>query len=211
MIGIITYDIPHRKTQDVLFRLRAYGYTEVECVATKFIKRKQFVPLVRHRNVKALNIHPSELCRNMGYTYTEEIDLSRYDKILIGGCGILSEDIIEGYEIINSHPGYLPYVRGLDSVKWAILEGYPIGVTTHVINKDIDAGLMIDQRFIQVDFFDSLQNVGMKVYELELDMLIEAIDNPNRTPIDASRYPPHRRMPHRLEMKMLEKFERMKL
>lgn len=211
MIGVITYNVPHKKTQDVLFRLRAFGHKNVECVATQFIQRKKFVPLVSHRYAKPLNVEPAEFCRNLGYSYTENINLSLYDKIIIGGCGILSPETIRGYEIINSHPGYLPFVRGLDSLKWAIYEGYPIGVTTHVIDEDIDAGYMIDQRFIQVEFFDSLQNIGMRIYEMELDMLIEALDNPNRVKMDARRYPPHRRMPHRLEMEMLAKFEHMKI
>lgn len=210
MIGVITYDVPHRKTQDVLFRLKAHGFQSVECIATRFIQRKQFVPLVRHRNVNALNIHPARLCQNLGYQYTETINLKSYEKVIIGGCGILPANIIEGVEVINSHPGYLPFVRGLDSLKWAILEGYPIGVTTHVVNEDIDSGILIDQRFIDIGFFDSLQNIGMEIYELEINMLIEAINNPNRQPMGRGN-PPHRRMPHRLEMEMLAKFERMKL
>lgn len=211
MIGVITYDVPHRKTQDVLFRLRAYGYQDVECVATKFIQRKRFVPLVQHRSTTVLDIHPRELCKNLGYSYTEYIDFNKYDKIIIGGCNILPGSLIDGFEIINSHPGYLPYIRGLDSVKWAILEGYPIGVTTHVIDKNIDAGQIIDQRFIKIGYFDSLQNIGMRVYEMELDMLIEAINNTNRVPMIAEHYPPRRRMPHRLEIKMLAKLEYLKM
>lgn len=41
--------------------------------------------------------------------------------------------MIQKYRIINAHPGYIPVVRGLDSLKWAIVEGLPIGVTTHLL------------------------------------------------------------------------------
>ena len=40
--------------------------------------------------------------------------------MLIGGAGILPKKLVNSMKIINSHPAYLPYVRGLDSLKWAI-------------------------------------------------------------------------------------------
>ena len=209
MIGVITYDVAHKKTQDVLFRLKAHGYTDVECVAFPFIHRKKFIPLITHRIVNGLPIHPKEFCRRFGYGYTDNVDLAKYDKIIIGGCGILPGKVIQNYEIINAHPGYLPFVRGLDSLKWAILGGMPIGVTTHIINEDIDAGIMIDQKYITIDYFDTIHSLGYKTYSLELDMLIEAIDNPKRTPLEKGSAP-KRRMPHKLEVKMMAKLELLK-
>ena len=209
-ICVITYNIPHKKTQDVLFRLRALGYNDVECVAFPFIKRKKFTPLVQHRVTDLIDVHPRLLCHELGYEYTEAVDFRLYDKILIGGANILSKDTIGGYEIINSHPGYLPYVRGLDSLKWAILKGFPIGVTTHVINEGIDEGEVIEQRFIKVDYFDTIHSLGQKTYALEVEMLVDAITNPNRTVLEGDmgyNPPPNRRMPHRLEVKMLDKLK----
>jgi phosphoribosylglycinamide formyltransferase-1 len=207
MIGIITYDIPHKKTQDVLFRLKALGYNDVECIAFPFIKRKKFTPLVQHRITDLIDVAPDILCKRLGYSYTKGIDFERYDKILIGGANILSKEIIGKYEIINSHPGYMPYVRGLDSLKWAILKGFPIGVTTHVINEKIDEGLIIEQRFISVDYFDTIHSLGQKTYAIEVEMLIDAIHNTDRAVPEWGTYPPNRRMPHRLEVKMLEKLK----
>ena len=212
MIGVITYNIPHKKTQDVLFRLKAMGYDDVECVAFPFIKRKKFVPLVQHRVMDLIDVNPFSLCHRLGYTYTQDVDFSKYDKILIGGANILSKEVIGDYEIINSHPGYMPYVRGLDSLKWAILKGLPIGVTTHVINENIDEGLIIEQRFIEVGYFDTIHSLGQKTYAMEVEMLVDAITNPNRTmPEFGYNAPPNRRMPHRLEVKMLEKLKRLQL
>ena len=205
-IGVITYDVPHKKTQDVLFRLKAYGYDDVVCIALPFIPRKKFIPLIRHRMVNELPIQPWVFCNSLGFTYTESLRLTQYDKIIIGGANILSKDMIGKHEIINSHPGYLPYVRGLDSLKWAILGGYPIGVTTHVI----DGGMMIDQQLITIDYFDTIHSLGYKTYQKELDMLIDALINDTRIPIDKGNLP-KRRMPHRLEVKMLAKLESLKM
>ena len=49
MISILTYDAPHRKTQDLLFRLKAKGYSDVNVFATPWQKRKNFIPLIPHR------------------------------------------------------------------------------------------------------------------------------------------------------------------
>jgi phosphoribosylglycinamide formyltransferase-1 len=207
MIGVITYNIPHKKTQDVLFRLKALGYDAVECIAFPFIKRKKFIPLIQHRPPDLIDVCPVKLCLRLGYGYTTEVDFNRYDKILIGGANILPKEVIGDFEIINSHPGYMPYVRGLDSLKWAILKGLPIGVTTHVINEFIDEGLVIEQRFIPIDYFDTIHSLGQKTYAMEVEMLVDAMNNPNRTVMEWGTHPPNRRMPHRLEVKMLEKLK----
>ena len=33
MINVLTYNAPHRKTQDLLFRLKAKGYNDVSIIA----------------------------------------------------------------------------------------------------------------------------------------------------------------------------------
>lgn len=209
-IGVITYDVPHKKTQDVLFRLKASGYNDVACIVFPFIKRKKWVPLIKHRMVNELPIPLPIFCDRLGFVYTESHRLTQYDKIIIGGANILSKEIIGDHEIINSHPGYLPYVRGLDSLKWAILDGRPIGVTTHVIDESIDGGMMIDQKFISIDYFDTIHSLGYKTYQTELDMLIDALTNSTRTPMDKGN-PPKRRMPHSKEVQMLAKLEKLKI
>lgn len=208
-IGVITYDVPHRKTQDVLFRLKASGY-DAECIAFPFINRKKFVPLVKHRITDVIDIPSKVLCDRLGFGYTETVNFAKYDKILIGGANILPKEIIKDFEIINSHPGYMPFVRGLDSLKWAILRGLPIGVTTHVITEEVDWGDVIEQRFIPIEYFDTIHSLGQKTYAMEVDMLINAINISNRTQLSGKAPPPNRRMPHRLEVQMLAKLNSIK-
>ena len=62
--------------------------------------------------------------------------------------------------------------RGLDSLKWAILYGYPIGVTTHIIESEADLGEIIEQRFVPVYYEDSFYELAMRVYETEIEMLV---------------------------------------
>ena len=84
----------------------------------------------------------------------EELKDWKYQKktvLLICGAGIIPQDIVKRYTIINAHPGYIPYVRGLDAFKWAIWEGKPIGVTTHLIGDMIDCGQVIDRQVIHMN------------------------------------------------------------
>jgi methionyl-tRNA formyltransferase len=125
---------------------------------------------------------------------------------LIAGAGILD---IEGHKIINSHPGYLPYTRGLDAVKWAVYHGNPIGVTTYYIGKGVDEGDIIDRAIIQAGEMEDFYSFCLRVYEKEIEMLVGAI---GREPVvidDNYIGIPSRRMPHRLELVMMEKYKRL--
>jgi len=211
-IAVLTYDHPHRKTQDVLFRLKALG-VEVMVVAVPWQDRKNFVPLFRHRPDSCIDIPLQEFCDNIKYVLHKTDDLQgildslKPEVSLIAGAGILS---VKGHKIINSHPGYLPYVRGLDAVKWAIYHGHPIGVTTYVIGEAVDEGDIIDRQIIKISNTDDFYTLSMRVYEREIEMLVDAINRDTMLVDDHYVGLPSRRMPHRLELTMMRKFERLR-
>ena len=126
---------------------------------------------------------------------------------LIAGAGILS---ITGHKIINSHPGYLPYVRGLDAVKWAILYGKPIGVTSYVIGREVDEGDILSREIVNIKTTDDFYTLCMRVYEKEVEMLTDALCKDPILIDDNYVGTPSRRMPHRLELSMMRKFERLR-
>jgi len=210
-IAVLTYDHPHRKTQDVLFRLKALGY-EAMVIATPWKERKNFVPIYRHRPDNCIDISLEEMCRNMRFVFFKTTDLQKTldeinpDVSLIAGAGILD---IDGHKIINSHPGYLPYTRGLDAVKWAIYHGNPIGVTTYYIRKEVDEGDIIDRAIIRVGELEDFYSFCMRVYEKEVEMLVDAIGRDTMVIDDNYVGIPSRRMPHRREVAMMEKFKKL--
>ena len=74
MINVITYDFPHRKTQDLLFRLLAKNYKNIAVFSTPWVERKSFVPFIPHRPFEfhknaTINIYPEELSRKLGFDY----------------------------------------------------------------------------------------------------------------------------------------------
>ena len=94
------------------------------------------------------------MSKKLGYDYYELKSLNELPKIkkedfvLIGGAGIIKKELADSKRIINSHPAYLPYVRGLDSMKWSILNDKPLGVTSHIISEEADQGWLIKRLFV---------------------------------------------------------------
>jgi len=207
-IYVLTYDRPHRKTQDLLFRLKAHGYSDVIVLMQEWVNRKTHTPLITMRPQRPLQISMKDFCKrlDMGCAdiYYPKVECAL---MLIGGANILPKEMTDKYRIINAHPGILPKCRGLDSVKWAIYNGNEVGVTTHIINEEIDSGELIDQRIIDIEYTDSFHGICNKVYEAELEMLVEAVDNcKNTTDIFNGTYKPSRRMPHKQEAQLFDKF-----
>jgi folate-dependent phosphoribosylglycinamide formyltransferase PurN len=217
-VAIITYDAPHRKTQDIIFRLLAKGYGNLHLLALPWEDRsKKCSPIFAHRPQTCIDVAISTLCKRLkiGYIKLEnynslkdEFDKEEYDNILVGGVGVLPTIMTEQFVITNAHPGYLPNVRGLDALKWAIYEGQPIGVTTHRISNTVDAGWLIDRRIIPVFFEDTFYRLAMRVYNVEVDMLVDSVNMKvtKQTLVD-DRYRVHKRMPHHLERIMIDRFD----
>jgi hypothetical protein len=223
VIAIITYDTPHRKTQDVVSRLLMSGYRDLHLVVIPWIERKSFQPIYKHRPANSVNVSIEDLCSNLkiGFSRVEPVDLNTFfsvntfNHILIAGAGLLREDVSQTHKIINSHPGYLPNVKGLDALKWSIYNGQPIGVTTHYITSKADEGELLDRRIVPVYFEDTFHNIAYRVYETEIEMLVASIKLVNERThggehLDNDRYEVNLRMPHHYEIIMMNKFEQLR-
>lgn len=66
------------------------------------------------------------------------------DVILQAGAGILKKQVIGIARIgtVNMHHGIAPLIKGMNSIRWALLERRPewIGTTVHLIDEGIDTG-----------------------------------------------------------------------
>lgn len=212
-----TYDVPHRKTYDTLSLLKAKGYKNVLVYAVSMHYKKKFKPIYEHRPQVVYEIYPDELAKNLGYQFCkgngyEEFDGLKGNIILVCGAGIIPNNIVEGNMIINAHPGYIPYARGLDALKWAIVEDEPIGVTTHLLGNEIDAGEIISRIKIPIYDNDTFHSVAQRVYENEINMLVDALlhISDKHKYINAGDTVLHKRMPPEVEKELLLKFEEYK-
>lgn len=219
-IAVITYNTPHRKSQDVLFQLKAKNYQDVHAFALPFVHRENpFKPLYQHRPSKAIDVKPSTLCENLGYTFetttaetlNKQLNELKADFVIIAGAGLLPDELVLNHRLINAHPGYLPFTRGLDSLKWAIMKNERIGITTHFVDTEADAGFLIDQQYVPIYANDTFHSVAYRQYEMEIEMLIEALDLiPKRNDFPSlatTKYEATRRMPKAIEENLMKTFE----
>ncbi len=219
-IVVISYNTPHRKTQDVLFQLKAKGYQNVTVLGLPFVQRENpFQPIYAHRPSTAIDVMPAVFCERLLFRFkavkADEINgflnQNPYDYVLIAGAGLLPDELVENHKLINAHPGWLPNVRGLDSLKWAIHNQQPIGVTTHYVDSEADAGFLIEQREVPVFENDTFHSLAYRQYEIEIDMLVNSIEViPSRSEfpsLSTTEFEATRRMPKSIEVNLMKEFE----
>lgn len=217
-VGIITYDHAHLKTEQIVHRLSLGAHLgrgpafDLKLLALPFVARSPRKVLFQHRPDQARAPHTRELARFHGIeflpcTYDSIPDVADY--YLVAGAGIFSDAAIRKKKIINCHPGIIPSTRGLDSFKWAIVDGAPLGVTLHYIDEEVDAGETL--AVIETPIFsdDDLEVLARRHYELELDVLCEfmsILSEPDRSIAQYPTNPARRRMPIDLEREMIGQF-----
>lgn len=215
-VVLLTYDHPHRKTQDVLVRLRALGTSVDMVLGLPWVQRNSWVPDIPHRP-DPLDVPMAVFCNRMGFSYHRvvTVGLKRWlddlqpDLVVIGGANILSAEVVENYRVINAHPGWLPYIRGLDALKWAIHEGSTIGVTVYRAAAAADTGLLLRREPLELTKWDTFHSVARRLFDLEVFLtawaveLTEADFEDRRLWFDDS-YALRRRMPHALEASLYD-------
>jgi len=106
----------------------------------------------------------SELEINM-LAIQEEIAAQNVERgILAWWPYIISEEVIAliSRGFINTHPSYLPYCRGKHPYFWSLVEEQPFGVTIHQVDTAIDAGPIISQRRIPIDWEDTGESLYLR-------------------------------------------------
>eukprot|EP00924_Labyrinthula_sp_SR-Ha-C_P002363 snap_masked-scaffold_16-processed-gene-1.57-mRNA-1 protein AED:1.00 eAED:1.00 QI:0/-1/0/0/-1/1/1/0/293 len=98
----------------------------------------------------------------------EAIAQAEIDVIVLGDCRIMKDPIIKLAKkgMINTHPGYLPHVRGNNCSLYAIIHDLPIGCTAHVVDLDIDTGPLIEREKLDLDWKN--MTYPMLLHELNL-------------------------------------------
>ena len=213
-IGMITYDSPHLKTEQVLMGLILTGQTEIDIICVPFVARPRRQPLFCHRPDMSSGTHPRLLAEALGLrsvicANVHEIP-TNYDYMIVGGAGILPPNIVIKVPIINAHPGLIPTVRGLDSFKWSILDGMPLGVTLHFLDAAVDAGEVVASMRTPVIQTDSIETLARRHYELEITMLSNALTfvaSGQPSKMDLPVRQARKRMGIEMEKKMLSVFE----
>jgi len=186
-IGLFVYNFPHFKTTQGLAKLFYKGIKVDVVFGANPVPLNFYQSKTRVSPKFSYLPHPKDLCSVYGLDYyvvkhnsPETIDLIKSYNLDLGiilGARILSKNVINAFNIgiLNMHPGLIPENRGLDNLKWAIIDDLPQAVTTHLISTDIDMGSIIDRKSIPIYKDDTLVDIHLRLQELELEMMISAL------------------------------------
>lgn len=186
-IGIFAYNFKHKKTQEGLLRLFLEGYGLMCILAQDRLKLNIPESTIRISPKDITYLHPKKIAERLSVPYyavehnSKECEkvIRKYDLDLgiILGARILKKNIIDSFKIgiLNMHPALLPENRGLDNIKWAILNGIKQGVSCHLINDKIDAGELILREPIRVYEDDTLLDIYLRIQSKELDLMVRSI------------------------------------
>ncbi|MBI5147722.1 MAG: hypothetical protein HZA37_01040 [Parcubacteria group bacterium] len=99
------------------------------------------------------------------------------DLILLDGSAIIKKQIFSIARIgtLNAHPGLLPEYRGVDSVRWSIYHGNPVGATCHFIDEGLDTGPIILREEVSYAAGEPLLSIRVRVMRICAKLMVEAL------------------------------------
>lgn len=213
-IGILTYDSPHLKTEQLVNLLRVKSDNDITLVMLPFTPRPARQTLLQHRPAMSSGCHPIELARWWSLNAVKVTDMADFpvdfEAMIVAGARLLPPEVVTRMPIVNAHPGLIPAVRGLDSFKWAIRDAMPLGITLHLIDEGVDLGRHLASVRTPVLQQDSLESLARRHYEMELSLLADFaryLSSPEAVPDGLPTRPARKRMPMAEEQEMIRTFE----
>ena len=186
-IGVFTYNFPHHKTQEGMLNLILNNYKPTVIFAQNFEKLNHSQSIIR-TSPKYINLmQPKDIASYFKIPFFQVLHNSQettslikkyhLDLGIILGARILKKDLINSFSIgiLNLHHGIIPQNRGLDTLKWAIIDKIPQGITSHLIDEKIDLGKIIDIKVVDVFPDDTLIDISIRNQETLQKMMIESI------------------------------------
>ncbi len=99
------------------------------------------------------------------------------DLIVLGDTRVIKKNImnIPKIGVINSHPGYLPDVKGNNPYIWAVINDLPQGCSIHFIDENVDTGDVILREKIDIKTCKSYTDLLRRINHLCADLMVEAV------------------------------------
>lgn len=111
-------------------------------------------------------------------TDCESSFFSNYDLFISLHCKqLFPSRLVNNHRCVNIHPGLNPFNRGWFSQTFSILNHYPVGVTIHEMDEELDHGPIIVQKEIAIESWDTSYDVYEKIISTEIDLLEKNLDD----------------------------------
>ena len=160
---------------ETVYRLsKAMGAPPPGCLPPWTINRQHYRPEYYARFTTELIMMP-------GFNDNETaMQLAKIRPDVIVMCGvtrIIKEHIIgiPRIGILNAHPGALPKYRGRDAVLHELINGDPLEVTVHQVDKGIDSGPVLEAGKISISKGDSIETLWAATEDLGARLMVKAV------------------------------------
>ena len=196
-IGIITYTAGHLQAFLVAqYALRLGSNVHFFAFPFKSTPRK-FTPRFQDRPYPILSQSTQDFSSAYTCKYTEIGGWSATNAHLFhtasASCDVVAtciSKIIPSFflnktPIVNAHPGYLPFNRGVDAFKRSVINTWPIGVSLHQIDAEIDAGRLIQSFPVPILPEDDLSDICQRSFLLEIELLARSPFLISRAPLSS--------------------------
>lgn len=185
---VFAYDFPNYKTQEILVRLAVEGFNIKYVIGAPFKKLNRPQSEVRDAPALIATMQTSDICKRLGIPYHVFDHCSRecerfiastpVDIGIIAGAQIIAPNIISQFTtggIVNTHEALLPWIRGLDTLKWSIAKGLPMANTIHFIDATIDQGKLIYAEKTEIKPTDTPLDVSLRMIQTKPNVLVTAL------------------------------------
>jgi len=177
------YNFPHKKSEYFIHILQKHSINIVAYIGANAVKLD--IPEKKYKTSipKYTVFHPKALCNKYDIPFYEAVHNSEETKNIIkkskanlgiiSGARIIKEDIINlfKYGVINFHPGKIPEASGLDGLFWSIYKDISPFITTHFIDKKVDAGEIIFAKKVDVYSTDRIEDIKHRISIVEYEEL----------------------------------------
>lgn len=186
-IAVLTYTFGTPKTEAGIHHLVVHGFKPVLVLAAPPVPLDFYKSKIRVAPNQLYPETPEMLARGHGIEYamaphnsTRAAGLFReygIDVAVILGARIIKQPLIDATRlgILNMHPGVLPFNRGLDNLKNAILHDMPQAVTGHLIDRRIDRGWEVGSLQVPILRDDTLMDIHLRLQSAERIVMIECL------------------------------------
>lgn len=97
-----------------------------------------------------------------------------YDAIISAHCKqLFPAELVDHSRCFNIHPGYNPETRGWFPQVWGIVRGLKVGMTVHVMDRELDHGPIIERVEVPATIWDTSESLYARILEVETRWLRE--------------------------------------
>jgi methionyl-tRNA formyltransferase len=98
----------------------------------------------------------------------------KYDLIISLHCKqLFPKELVKTVRCINIHPGFNPYNRGWYPQVFSIINKFPLGVTIHEMDEELDHGDIIVQEEVPLYSYDTSLTAYNRVVDKEKELIVK--------------------------------------